>query len=333
VAVITFFFESPKQDIPKYERILDRIMSFDPVGTAFFLPAIISLLLALQWGGTKYSWGSGPVVGLLLVFGFLMLAFCYVQCKQKDNATVPLRIISNRSIWAGCCYGFCVGATFFLMVYYVPLWFQAVQGTSAVGSGVHNLPMLVTTILTSIFSGGLVTKLGYYTPFMITATVIMSIGAGMISTWEVHTSSAAWIGYQILFSLGYGLGSRQPLVAVQTALDMKDVPTGTAVVILVQTLGGAIFVSVAQSVFSNELVKHLHEILPSLDPAIVLNAGATNLRQTLSKDLLPGVILAYNKALTKTFVVAASMAALSIFGSVLMPWMSVKKEEKPANKD
>lgn len=330
MVVILFFFKSPKQELPHHDSIHDLIMSFDPVGTALFLPAIIALLLALQWGGTKYSWGSGPVVGLLLVFGFLILAFCYVQYKQKDNATVPFRIISNRSIWTGCWYGFCAGATFFLMMYYVPLWFQAVQGTSAVGSGVHNLPMLITTILTSIFAGGMVTKVGYYTPFMIVATVLMSIGAGMISTWEVHTSSTAWIGYQILFSLGYGMGSRQPLVAVQAALDTKDVPIGTSAVMLLQTLGGAVFVSIAQSVFSNELAQDIRERLPSLNPAIVLNAGATNLRNTLSKDLLPGVILAYNKALTKTFLVAACMAALSIVGSLFMPWKSVKTEQKPA---
>ena len=126
------------------------------------------------------------------------------------------------------------------------------------------------------------------------------------------------------------MGSRQPLVAVQAALDTKDVPIGTSAVMLLQTLGGAVFVSIAQSVFSNELAQDIRERLPSLNPAIVLNAGATNLRNTLSKDLLPGVILAYNKALTKTFLVAACMAALSIVGSLFMPWKSVKTEQKPA---
>jgi MFS family permease len=325
VLVILLFFQSPTQDIAKDETFLERVKHFDPVGTLCFIPAIVSLLLALQWGGTKYDWNSGRIVGLLVVFGVLILAFIYVQYRQKDDATVPVRIITNRSIWAGCWYGFCSGATFFLMVYYVPLWFQAVQGVSAVQSGIRNLPMLITTILLSVASGGLVTALGYYSPFMIAATILMSIGAGMISTWKPDSSSAVWIGYQVLFSFGYGMGSRQPLVAVQAVLDTKDVPSGTSVVILVQTLGGTIFVSIAQSLFTNQLVKSLRELVPSLDPSIVLDAGATELRQILPQELLPGVILAYNTALTKAFLASVAMGAMSIFGSLAMPWTSVKK--------
>ncbi|ORY02746.1 major facilitator superfamily domain-containing protein [Clohesyomyces aquaticus] len=328
IFVIIFFFQSPNQlDIPKDETLLERINHFDPIGTFFFMPAIISLLLALQWGGTKYEWDSGRIIGLLVVFGILIMAFIYVQYRQKDNGTIPPRIAANRSIWAGCWFGFCSGATFFLMVYYIPLWFQAVQGTSAVVSGVRNLPMLITTIILSIISGGLVTKLGYYTPFMIASSVIMSIGAGMISTWKPDSSSRVWIGYQILFSLGYGMGSRQPLVAVQTVLDVKDVATGSSAIILVQTLGGTIFVSIAQSIFTNQLVKSLHQLVPSLDPATVLSAGATDLRRVVSAEMLPGVILAYNTALTRAFLASAALSAVSVMGALAMPWMSVKKSK------
>ena len=328
--VIVFFFSDPRQKTPNGETLLKRVMQFDPIGTGFFLPAIIFLLLALQWGGTKYSWDDGRIVALFMASGTLIVVFLYTQYSQKENATVPPRIIANRSIWAGCLYGFCSSATFFLMVYYVPIWFQAVQGTSAVESGIRNLPMLISTILLSIASGGLVTALGYYTPFMIAATVFMSIGAGLVSTFKPNTGSPAWIGYQILFGLGYGMGSRQPLVAVQTVLDIEDVSTGTSVVIFCTTLGGALFVSIGQSIFTNQLTKSLTQVVPSLDPRIVISAGATDLQRTLPANLLPDVILAYNTALTKTFLVSASMAAITIFGGTHMPWNTVKKKKAEA---
>ena len=330
MVVILLVFHDPKQNTPNSGTLLERVKHFDPIGTGFFLPAIISLLLALQWGGNKYSWNDARIVALFVVFGVLILGFLYVQYRQQENATVPPRIIANRSVWAGCLYGFCSSATFFLIVYYVPIWFQAVQGTSAVESGIRNLPLLISTILFSIFSGGLVTKLGYYAPFMIVATVMMSIGAGLISTFKPNTPSPKWIGYQILFGVGYGMGSRQPLVAVQTVLDMKDIPTGTAVVLFFTTLGGTIFVSVAQSVFTNQLVSSLVQLVPSLDPETVLTAGATNLQHSLPAQLLSDVILAYNTALTKAFLISASMGAITIFGSTLMPWNSVKKKKVEA---
>ena len=326
-----FFFSDPKRDTPGGESLLKRVSQLDPIGTSFFLPAIVSLLLALQWGGTKYSWSNGRIIALFVVFGVLILGFFYVQYRQGENATVPPRIIANRSVWAGCLYGFCSSSTFFLMIYYVPIWFQAVQGTSAVESGIRNLPMLISTILFSIFSGGLVTKLGYYTPFMIAATVLMSIGAGLISSFKPDTGSPAWIGYQVLFGLGYGTGSRQPLVAVQTVLSIDDVPAGTSVSLFCTTLGGALFVSIGQSVFTNQLVQSLAQLVPSLDPRVIVSAGATDLQRTLPAKLLPNVILAYNNALTMAFLVSVAMATMTVFGSILMPWDSVKKKTDEAS--
>ena len=328
-----FFFSDPKRDTPDDESLLKRVRQLDPIGTSFFLPAIISLLLALQWGGTKYSWSNGRIIALFIVFGVLIVGFFYVQYRQGENATVPPRIIANRSVWAGCLYGFCSSSTFFLMVYYVPIWFQAVQGTSAVESGIRNLPMLISTILFSIASGGLVTKLGYYTSFMFAATVLMSVGAGLISSFKPDTRSPAWIGYQVLFGLGYGTGSRQPLVAIQTVLSIDDIPAGTSVSLFCTTLGGALFVSIGQSVFTNQLVQSLAQLVPSLDPHVVVSAGATDLQRTLPAKLLPNIILAYNNALTMAFLVSVAMATMTVVGSILMPWDSVKKktnEDSPA---
>jgi hypothetical protein len=117
---------------------------------------------------------------------------------------------------------------------------------------------------------------------------------------------------------------QQPLIAVQTILDISEVPIGTSVIIFVQTLGGALFVSIGQNVFSNKLVEGLAKYAPSIDPSIVLNIGATSIQNTVEKDVLPGVTLAYNNALTHSFLVAAIMAATTIIGSAAIEWKSVK---------
>lgn len=324
------FFPNPKPDSSndKPLTLLGRIKHCDPLGTMLFLPAIICLLLALQWGGTTYTWNSGRIIALFVVFGVLILAFVYVQIRQGDNATVPLRIISNRSIWAGSYYGFCGSSGFFIMVYYIPLWFQVVQGTSAVESGVRNLPMMVSTIVMSIIIGGMVTKLGYYTPFMIAATVLMSIGAGLLSTFTPKISRARWVGYQILYAVGYGMGSRQPLVAVQAVLDGQDLATGTAVIIFFQTMGGAVFVSIGESVFEAQLLSSLAESVPSIDPQMILSVGATDLKHIIPANILPDVLSAYNNALTKAFLVGTAMAAASILGSTLMPWKNILEKSR-----
>jgi hypothetical protein len=303
---------------------MERINRFDPIGTLLFMPAVICLLLALQWGGTQYAWRDARIIALFVVFGVLILGFVYVQYRQQDDATVPPRILSDRTVWSAGVYAFATGSSFFLIIYYLPIWFQAVQGVSAVDSGIRNLPTLISVVIMSIVSGGLVTALGHYAPFMIIGTILMSIGAGLLSTFNPDTTTPVWIGYQIIFGAGVGLGMQQPLMAVQTVLDIKDVPTGTSIIVFLQTIGGALFVSVAQSVFTNQLVESLATYVPTLDASIVLATGATNLQQTLSPEFLPGVVLAYSTALTRAFLVSAGLACLTVVGSVFIPWKSVK---------
>ncbi|KAI1459138.1 putative efflux pump [Annulohypoxylon moriforme] len=324
ILTILVFFPEPHRAMPKDETLVERIKRFDPLGTVLFMPAVICVLLALQWGGTEYPWKSGRIIALFVVFGVLLLAFMYVQYLQQDNATVPPRIFKKRTIWASSLFAFGVGSGFFIMVYYIPIWFQSVQGVTAVNSGIRNLPMLISVVLFSMGAGALVTVFGYYAPFMILGTVIMSIGGGLLSTWKPDTSSGVWIGYQILFGAGVGMSMQQPLMAVQTVLDIKDVPTGTSILVFVQTMGGALFVSVGQTVFSNKLVQELAANVPDLDPSVVLAAGATNLQHTLSPEVIPKVILSYSNALTTAFVVGTALCAFTVFGSAAIEWKSVK---------
>lgn len=327
ILVLAFLFPDPKRKINKDETWAERIKQFDPIGTAVFMPAIICLLLALQWGGTQYEWKSWRIIVLFVFFSVLILIFLIVQYKQQDLAAVPPRIFFNRTVLSSSFYSFCIGSAFLGLVYFLPVWLQAVKGASAVTSGIMNLPLLISMVVMSIIAGIAVTVLGYYAPFMIFSSVLTTIGFGLFTTFRPDTGSPVWIGYQILAGAGIGFGMPQPLIAVQTVLEIADVPTGTSVIVFVQTLGGALFVSIGQNVFTNKLVEYVGEYVPGLNPLLVLATGATFIQTDIPKDMLPGVTLAYNDALTRTFLVFAAMAAASIIGSLFVEWKSVKSKK------
>jgi hypothetical protein len=176
-------------------------------------------------------------------------------------------------------------------------------------------------------AGVAVTVLGYYTPFMLVSSVLMAIGAGLLSTFETDSNSPKWIGYQFLFGAGVGFGMQQTLIAVQTTLAADDVAIGTAIMMFTQTLGGALFISVGQNVFTNQLIKNLGAVVPDLDPKIVLAVGATELKNAIPAQFLPGVLTAYNLALTQTFYVSVAAASLSIIGAVFVEWKSMKGKQ------
>jgi MFS family permease len=106
-AGILFFLKTPEKEHAPM-AIGARIMQLDPVGIVLFLPGIICLLLALQWGGLTYPWGSARIIALLVVFVILISIFVVVQIRNPDNATVPPRIISQRSMAFGSWYIFSV---------------------------------------------------------------------------------------------------------------------------------------------------------------------------------------------------------------------------------
>lgn len=322
---IAIFFKSPKREKQASIGFQERFKQFDPIGTSLFMPAIICLLLALQWGGSQYAWGNGRIIALFVIAGILAIGFAIVQFRQGDNATIPIRIVKQRSMATAAWFTFCLGASFFVLIYFVPIWFQAIKGVSATKSGIMVLPMILSLVLISVISGAGVTTLGYYSPFMIISSVLMAIGVGLMSTWTTSTNHSMWIGYQAIYGLGIGFGMQQPLIAAQTVLPLDDVPVGTTIIIFVQTLGGALFISVAQNIFTNRLIKNLIADVPSVDPSIVLHSGATNLREAVQDAAsLDGVLRAYNSAITQTFYVSVAMAAFSIIGSALIEWKSVK---------
>ncbi|RVD80194.1 uncharacterized protein DFL_008099 [Arthrobotrys flagrans] len=302
----------------------DRLEQFDIHGTVIFMPAIICLLLALQWGGSKYAWGNGRIIALLVLAGVLLSIFIGIQIWKQDKATVPPRILKQRSVASSAWFAAMLGSAFFVMVYFVPIWFQAIKSVSATKSGIMNLPMILTLVIMSIVAGGSVTATGYYNPFVIASSILGTVGAGLMSTWEVDTAHPKWIGYQAIFGLGIGMGMQQPLIAVQAVLKHRDIATGTAIIIFSQTLGGALSISIAQNVFNNQLIKNLGSEVPNLDPSIVLVTGATSLKDVLPSEFLAGVLRAYNLSLTQTFYIAVAFMGLSTVGALALEWRSIK---------
>jgi MFS family permease len=326
ILVILFVFHIPKTSKSK-GTLKENLLKLDPLGNLCFIPAVVCFLLALQWGGSVYAWNSSRIIGLFVTSGILMISFIAVEIWKQDLAMVPPRIIKQRSIAAATFYSLFSGAAMIIMVYYLPIWFQAAKNVSAIQSGIDTIPLVLALVVGSVIAGGLTSALGYYAPFMIISPIIMSIGAGMLSTFTPDTGSGKWIGYQILFGIGLGLGMQQPGMAAQTVLSKADVGVGIALIFFAQQIGGSIFATVAQNVLVNRLVQE-SEVIEGFNAAILLNTGATDIWKVVPSNLLARVLVAYNDAVVSTFYVAIAVAALALFGGLGIEWRSIKGKNK-----
>ncbi|OAA43605.1 Major facilitator superfamily domain, general substrate transporter [Metarhizium rileyi] len=321
---LLFLFMHPAD--PKHEpaTLRRQAMRLDPLGTLFFVPSVVCLLLALQDGGSTYAWSNWRIILLFIVFGLAALAFAAVQIKMPESATLPVRIITQRTMLAGAFYMLFLAGSMMMVVYYVPLWFQATKSVDPVQSGIYTIPLVLSLVVASIISGVGTQRIGYYTPVMILSPCVAAIGQGLLTTFTPATGSNHWIGFQFLTGFGLGLGMQSVGLAVQATLPREDVSTGIAITFFAQQLGGAIFVSVGQTILSTLLVKKLSG-LPGLDAMSIARTGATELRRIVPPQFFDRVLHAYNFAITRIFYCALALALAQLVAGLFVEWRSIKK--------
>ncbi|CAK7232100.1 hypothetical protein SCUCBS95973_008148 [Sporothrix curviconia] len=308
MAVIFFCLEVPDRDTMKLP-LKDKLKQLDGLGTGVLIPGVVSLLLALQWGGQTYSWDDRRIIALLVLAGVLLTAFVAVQIVRADTATLPPRILKQRSICRPVDHG---------------LHRPSIHGSSAFESGIYLLPLMLSMVLATILGGLSIQKVGYYTPFAIAGSCFMVVGAGLLTTLQPGTSESRWIGYQILYGFGLGLVILAPNLTVQAVLPRCDVPIGTSLMFFSQMLSATVIVSIGENVLDNELVRKFSG-LPGFTPDLVTSGGATSLLDTLPASVRPQAVPLYNEALWTVFLIGLIVSCLSVLGAASLEWRSIKK--------
>jgi hypothetical protein len=116
-----------------------------------------------------------------------------------------------------------------------------------------------------------------------------------------------------------------PMLAVQSAVQPRDIPIANVIYLVFQLLGPSVFITVAQTILLNDLLPRLRVILPNITQAEVLNAGATGFQTEVPALDLPSVLQVYATSLDKVFVMTSVVAAVATFVACGVEWKSIKK--------
>ena len=323
------FFRPQKQLQENPKPLSRKILGLDLVGNFLLIVAAVMLFLALQFNEQYWAWGSARIIGLLTGSGITAILFILWQWRQGDTALLPPRIVLQRSVAISCLGAFFIYGTFLVHAYYLPIWFQAIKNDTPIMSGVSLIAYVIGNALFSVIAGVAVSKTGYFAPPAILGAAIGTVGCGLLSTLQVDSGPGQWVGYQVLTSAGLGMAVQQGVIAVQTVLPLEEVPIGIAAVIGMQSLGGAVFVSVGNNILQNILGQvSAAQNLPGIDVKAVIAAGATQFRSIVPSESLPALLVAYNYALQRVFISAIPLSALAFIVALGLEWRSVK-EKKP----
>ncbi|PNY26418.1 Pantothenate synthetase [Tolypocladium capitatum] len=324
--VILISFQAPRKAVPEKAPLLEKLRQMDPLGVVLVMGAIISYILALQYGGVAHAWNSSIVVGLLVGCVAIVFAWVGLQWYQGERSMIPPRLIMERTNFVmSACVSFLAGA-FFMAIYYIPIYFQSVHGISPTLSGVYVLPLIVAVTFSTIASGAFISATGNYQPMLIGGAALATIGAGLLYLLDVNTSTGHWIGYQIVAGAGWGASFQIPMIAVQGSVLPQDLAMGTGMLLFFQCIGGAIFVSGAQSAFINHMVPYVLDRVPDINQASLILTGATEIRHAFPIEQQPIVIDGYMAGLKVVFAIAIACSGMAALLGLGTKWKKLKQE-------
>ncbi|MFL5652860.1 MAG: MFS transporter [Ktedonobacteraceae bacterium] len=291
----------------------------DYLGTVLLTVAASSLILLTSLGGSIAPWGSAPIILLAIVASVFTLGFVLVE-QRAVEPVLPLPLFRNAVFSLSSAIGFVVVFALYGATTYLPLFLQVVNGASPASSGLRLLPMILGLLLTSITSGQLISRWGRYKAFPIAGTAVMTLGMFLLSRLSEHTSVLVESLSMAVLGLGVGLVTQVLVMAVQNAVDYRNLGAATSGVIFFRSIGGAFGTAIFGAIFSNQLASHLASLAPSLPSGISLSmTESVAAIQHLPTSVRAEVVHAYAQSLSTVFLVTVPIVAVAFILSWLLP--------------
>ena len=242
----------------------------DYPGAALLGGALTCLLLFTTWGGQEYAWNSAEIVGLAIGAVALFGAWV-VQQRRAAEPILPLRLFASPVFTIVSAALFCATLSLFAVIVFMPVFFQVVTGASATGSGLLLLPLLLASTASTLVAGRVMSATGRYKLFPVAGLALMAVGLLLLSQLDAGSSRATASLVLIVFGLGFGMVSQILTVALQNAVERRDLGIATASANLVRSLGGSVGVAVFGAIFAGRLDRQPGQVA-GLDPAAIADA-------------------------------------------------------------
>lgn len=282
--------------------VFHRRRKVDWLGGVLLMVSAVAFMLALTWGGTRFSWLSPTIIALLGAAAAIGFAFVW-HAMHTDQPFLPLSLIGGRVVpYAMAAGGCCMGAMLGLTVH-MPLYYEVVYGLTAAEAGLALIPIAAVSVLGALIAGRTMAKAVHYKRIAIFGT---SVAAAMGLAIALLTPLPLWLLLTMLGILSVGLGMIFPvsLVSIQNAVPRPQVGTVTGAMNFFRALVSSFTVAAFTTV-----------LLTALGPNLAINGEHAQATQAIAREEM---ITAFRYV----FESAAAMLALAAFFLVLM-------EERP----
>lgn len=291
----------------------------DYAGAGLLAVGVVSLLLATVWGGVDYPWLSAQIIGLFTTSAVAAGLFILRERVAKEPI-ITLGLFKNDIFRMSTLLAMIIGMVMFGALIFLPEYQQIVRGDTATKSGLMLLPLVAGMMAASITSGRLISKFGRYRPFPILGTALVTFSFWLFSHIAVDTSRV-WLGvWMVILGLGMGLVMPVLTLAVQNAVDRKDMGTATSTVTFARSIGSSLGAAIFGAIITSRLTHHLLENLPAEQgqaAATTLKGSAASL-QHLPPEQLHAILVAFSSAFHDVFLFGIPFALLAFITTLFL---------------
>ncbi|KAF9105631.1 hypothetical protein BGX29_011836 [Mortierella sp. GBA35] len=295
---------------PKIESLSTALRSLDYLGIGLMIVALVMVLLGLNWAAdAKYAWDSAVILCLLIIGILLAVAFLINEWKFAAQPVLPLRLLGTLSLGTTYFGVFVDGFVSMGLLFFLPLYSQAVHSASAIQSGVDLLPYVMMSSAIAIIVGQLTSRWGTYKEFIVLGWFAGVLSCGLMVLFDENTGRGRMVGILLVQGVSLGAVVNTQLLAVHAQLkNPSDMALATSLWTLLRTFGGVFGVALGGTLVQNSLS----------------NANASQYAQNIKgiADLAPEfkgpVLAAFVEGLQKFFILLAALSGLAFLASFLI---------------
>lgn len=319
-----WLFLLPSKDPRPGVAFRDRARELDYVGIILLLGCLVSLIMAINFGGVTYSWSSGQIIGLFVCAGVLFILLAIQQrwtlFVASKHRLIPVQFFRMHTIIVLFVCTSASAAGGFVPIFFVPLFFQFTRGDGALDAGVRLLPLIIILIVTISVNGALMARFGYYMPWYLFGGLLCVAGGALMYTVNQDTSQGRVYGYTVIIGIGVGMWIQASFSVAQAIVDPENVPAAIGFITLSQFLGNTTALAIANAVFLNDAEARIRQLLPGISTSEIqaaISGVANEFTQSLSETMRAQVVDAIVASIGKTYLLVmtagALVAALSLF--------------------
>jgi EmrB/QacA subfamily drug resistance transporter len=239
--------------------------SVDYQGAALLIIGTVPLLLAFSWGGSQYPWFSLPIIGLLVFALAVLIGFTFYESRLSERGGEPILapgLFRNRIFTISTIITTVISMALYGSVFFIPLFVQGVIGQSATNSGLLITPMMLSSVVTSILAGQLVSRLGHYKWIAITGLVVSLGGEVLLVLLNAGSNAGQVTLAMIVLGAGLGFGMSLYTLIVQNAMPAR-IGQATSTLIFFRSIGGTLILGLMGSILNSAYLPAFQQALPS----------------------------------------------------------------------